>query len=457
MADPTQKISFSLPKASKPHTHNRKKEVTPDYVTRIQNNQLQSANPKHKVQQEELVIPCTPNSFQPHVKLAERNAASNSIPQPVASSNVKIEESEESVDIKDDKSLSEQIAKNLSSGAVPSFLQVRKREDFADEEDDDVLSRFKQSSTSNDDDLESKSIPIADFGKALLRGMGWKEGKAYGRSDKVVEPFITQQRPRLAGLGSMVESHTSNEEEEGGILEELWMDKTTGNLVQNALVNIVDGPYDGLVGQILDQDADKRGRRNVRLNLPNKLRALVSESYLRPLPTALKRLDDNHEARRFARSVRVVSIRSTNDEAKQQPHDEEDEAEDRKPRKITWVTPNLRVRIISKRYGRGRYYNEKAVVVDVPTAYQCTVKRDGDSKLLEDLEERMLETIIPRELNTQVICVAGKYRGKRGRMVDKDRKRQMVTVQVSDEDAEDYGEVYTVPYDDVCEYKRLRA
>jgi hypothetical protein len=51
------------------------------------------------------------------------------------------------------------------------------------------------------DDYER--IPIAQFGAALLRGMGWKEGQAASRKRTgPVEPYLPQQRPSLLGIGA---------------------------------------------------------------------------------------------------------------------------------------------------------------------------------------------------------------------------------------------------------------
>ena len=52
------------------------------------------------------------------------------------------------------------------------------------------------------------NIPVEEFGAALLRGMGWKEGQPVGRgrygsaSDRVNKPRLPQRRPGLLGLGA---------------------------------------------------------------------------------------------------------------------------------------------------------------------------------------------------------------------------------------------------------------
>jgi hypothetical protein len=46
-------------------------------------------------------------------------------------------------------------------------------------------------------------IPVSQFGAALLRGMGWKEGQAASRTRKgPVEPWLPTQRPQLLGIGA---------------------------------------------------------------------------------------------------------------------------------------------------------------------------------------------------------------------------------------------------------------
>lgn len=46
-------------------------------------------------------------------------------------------------------------------------------------------------------------VPVSQFGAALLRGMGWKEGQAASRKNKgLVEPWLPQSRPALLGIGA---------------------------------------------------------------------------------------------------------------------------------------------------------------------------------------------------------------------------------------------------------------
>ncbi|KAI0676406.1 DExH-box splicing factor binding site-domain-containing protein [Trametes maxima] len=46
-------------------------------------------------------------------------------------------------------------------------------------------------------------VPVSQFGAALLRGMGWKEGQAASKRGKgMVEPWLPEARPALLGIGA---------------------------------------------------------------------------------------------------------------------------------------------------------------------------------------------------------------------------------------------------------------
>lgn len=47
------------------------------------------------------------------------------------------------------------------------------------------------------------AVPVEEFGAALLRGMGWKEGDAVGRrKEQITKPKAIERRPALLGIGA---------------------------------------------------------------------------------------------------------------------------------------------------------------------------------------------------------------------------------------------------------------
>lgn len=47
-----------------------------------------------------------------------------------------------------------------------------------------------------------EAMPIEEFGRAMLRGMGWEEGMGVGRNRKQVDAIEYVRRPERLGLGA---------------------------------------------------------------------------------------------------------------------------------------------------------------------------------------------------------------------------------------------------------------
>ena len=114
---------------------------------------------------------------------------------------------------------SERVVKTADEEALEAILEGKKKSELVlpaigsgisgdgrfggrfDEDDafkSDVASR--PDSASMDD---YSAVPIEEFGAALLRGMGWKEGDVVGkRKGQIVKPRIVERRPALLGIGA---------------------------------------------------------------------------------------------------------------------------------------------------------------------------------------------------------------------------------------------------------------
>ncbi len=69
----------------------------------------------------------------------------------------------------------------------------------------------------------------------------------------------------------------------------------------------------------------------------------------------------------------------------------------------SWLHPNIRVRIVSKSFRNGEFYNEKCVIQDVTSLGKCIV-RTKKGVVLDDVIDRYLETVIPSVgRNVQVV------------------------------------------------------
>jgi len=114
------------------------------------------------------------------------------------STDVKVES--EAMDI--EETLEQQALRALLSGddatTIPQIDAIRPAVTETDAYQQDVVSRPDSATL---DDYER--VPVEQFGAALLRGMGWKEGMAASRTRTgPVEPYLPAMRPALLGIGA---------------------------------------------------------------------------------------------------------------------------------------------------------------------------------------------------------------------------------------------------------------
>ena len=109
----------------------------------------------------------------------------------------------------------------------------------------------------------------------------------------------------------------------------------------------------------------------------------------------------------------------------------------------SWLTPNIRVRIVSSKYGRSMY-KEKAVVVDVTRNGVATLKT-GSGQVLT-VPERHLETALPKAGGNAII-LSGDQRFSKGQLLERDGKKNRGVVQIFEDMS-----VVTTSLDDMAEW-----
>ena len=122
---------------------------------------------------------------------------------------------------------------------------------------------------------------------------------------------------------------------------------------------------------------------------------------------------------------------------------EEEEEEDTSN---AWLVSNIRVKIIDKRLQGGNVYLKKGVVVDVKTPTLCDVLLDGQ-KIITDVRQRQLETVVPKLEGTPVLVLLGKFRGRVGRLLKRNSSTGLAAVQFSSDLS-----VHKLYLDDIAEY-----
>ena len=252
-----------------------------------------------------------------------------------------------------------------------------------------------------------ENVPIEQFGMAMLRGMGFKEGEGIGGFKKEVVPiFDPQVRPKGLGLGASRPKKNEKVAKEGE--EKLELKK-------GAHVKIESGVNKGLYGEVEGLD-EENGRVIVKLAL-SKSTTSVSENIIELVSKAEfkergkvvnydkyekykeKEEERQREERKRDRSRSVEkkkkkkSDKYSSKTKKTKVYEISDDSSGSssspevkrvKKSRRTWVQTGLKVRCVDSRMREGKFYNVKMEVIDVVTNESCDCRTD-EGKLLQDV------------------------------------------------------------------------
>lgn len=456
-----QPIKFSIGKATSSSNVIKKRpqeEEKKDYVHGFSaEGDLLSVEPQKKTGGPKVI----PLDIQGHTKKTKRD--------PEAKEDIKKEEKTEQPTTEKTKTLDEIAAEAVVNEAinankpvegegrtVPLTVQnqIEGLENITDEEE-----RFKYDLASRPDEADEEAyedMPIEEFGTAMLRGMGWTPGTAIGLSNKgLVEPIEFVKRPgyRL-GLGAQpkdipvkkkkyIKPGESREpppvmvapagpdgkvRHVKGIGEKLVPLKK--GLRPNDLVGIVSGPHEGLYARVVNAGDDD----DIVVRLESSSEDIVV-SKADVSVVDLSKLSEGHPALRF---MSKESKDRDRDRDESDDKDEKKEKKDKKDRKdksnssssskssksnsskddpSSWLRPRIMVRVVSKSFQNGKYYNKKVRILDVVGHNECTIQLDNGS-LVEGVKQRMLETVIPPK-GAKVMVVEGENKGKLGTLLER--------------------------------------
>jgi len=339
-------------------------------------------------------------------------------------------------------------------------------------------------------------MPVESFGEALLRGMGWQEGRAIGRGNKKeVTTKDLIRRPHRLGLGAAPvpapETHKKyiKPGESRAPQDHVSVDPTTGALKSSKdsgapsslaspalrdqqgrqqqqkpgvypgkVMEIVEGRHHGLQCEVLGlepKDAGRSARCKVRL-LPSYEVVVVRCSDLD---------DDNGRSgsRRESRSRGKGrddhgGVGGSRDRQREKKKDDgvreskRRKEEDRfvksyKMEEEPWLVPNIRIKIIDKKLHGGKFYLKKGILIDVKAPTLCDVLIDETKESVLDVRQLQLETVVPGTEGTPVHVVVGKYKGQRGRLLQRNTATGLAAVQFMNDMS-----VHKLRLDDISEY-----
>ena len=305
---------------------------------------------------------------------------------------------------------------------------------------------------------EWRATPIEGFGKAMLRGMGWKGGKK--NSSKHVQAVV---RPGRLGLGATAKPWERRKNGGSSSTTTTKSHRKKG-IVEGAHVGVISGPYEGDLGIVtdaigssfvvqLEHFGDKTQPKSFLLHIDSR--------------DTFREFTENHPPPKGKKSGTAEKTTTTTKETKKRSREEEEEKVDVKnnkkrkkdkkrkkekeryiaevPRSNTklWVRPHIRVRLIGR-----KCYRQKACVLEVldPVRGDCNVRLEDSGKLLENIRQRDIETVLPKP-GGEVIVLGGTRRGERAKLLEINKRREVATVQIHQDMS-----IVKVHLDDAAQY-----
>ena len=438
-----------------------------EYITAIDKKQIESTKPVKR--KEALVIPLIQNNnWREQAKERNESKKKTKTKPKDDGNNRELEVEEEAKEepgldleekarqelVDEARELNENfVERSRSSNKVIPLLLINKVPDGFEEDDNFDVSARPDNPTLDD----YSKVPVEEFGMALLRGMGFRPEES-----KTVEPIEVKVRPKGLGLGAELPQTAKPKVTGSNTSEKL-------ELKIGAHVLILAQQFKDFYGTIQGFDEDL-SRASVRLainsssvDVPIFTLQLVSKEEFKKEGKVLNRSsytkykketsdypEKEENGRKEYREKSPEGREWKNEKSsssKEKSFSSKEKLSSSKEKSFSsWIHPGLKVRIIDKYYKKGRYYEKKVAIQEVLTPNNCNCVTDRGEKL-EEIESRMLETVVPRELGSKVMILDGEYKREIGKIVDRNRDKHEATVQL----VSDPLIITKLHFDDVCE------
>ena len=298
-----------------------------------------------------------------------------------------------------------------------------------------------------------KTTHIDGFGLRMLNDMGFSERGGIGRSlkNQMHDPIQFLPRAPGVGLGAIPKSVIDAKIRQGKLgdgklkydsrrqitIDEFENGKKT--IVQEGkLVKIIDGKHKGMNAVIMKYNDEIE---EVALKfVVNQKMVKVKKDYIEILENAICKNDDaqsdeaNQETnlkKRLLDSKMVDKLdnleKNDKENLKKKKHKKDTKSKDKT---LKWVLPDIKLRIVNKKYKEGKYYLSTGTVGDIisPEIFSFIA---AQGEILEDLREKDVETVIPK-LQNKVMILSGKHKGSVSILIQRSKSKDEVVVQQLD-------------------------
>lgn len=313
-----------------------------------------------------------------------------------------------------------------------------------------------------------KNIPVEEFGAAMLRGMGWK-----GKGDKEssnnngnIIKYVT--RPERLGLGASEVTDICELKQRKPIEQSLGIElskeeerKFIIGSQKKKLKSPLEIPQANVIG--IDEVTPKRPK----INIETGSRVIVVAGEHSGLKGYVKGESKDLEFWRIELEIngrdtmilksKVKLYNSKTDQINPKSSDNNEAKTDRDG--VLWTCPCLKVKIKSKSFANGKFYNCKGIILDVQPDKTCTIKLIDSTNTIERVPQRVLETCLPRDIDPTrpTVKYLRKEKGEEHfhapfRVLQFDDERGRAVIQSED----DFEVVFEAHYDDICEFLNQR-
>lgn len=318
-----------------------------------------------------------------------------------------------------------------------------------------------------------QTMPIEDFGRALLMGMGMKAETNVPTVEYIARPARMGLGVKPADVVTGKRSYKQMVAEDGSIKSVIRegdkvIDTATLGPRKGKKMTIASGRHAGLQCVVRDVDVDgETDMIRVRL-LPSEHDVVVSAGMLAEPGAPV--YASGGEARKRAAGGREADRQQkgpqTGRDGGARGRDRSERGDDRDGRKggsgvvearrdegagreggrgPSWLCENIKVRVVDKDVARGRLYLKKAVVLSLLGGGSCAARMCDTGHVEEGLRASQLETVVPKKPGCPLIILRGSRRGRHARLLDK--RFEAAAVQLTDD-----MEVVNVSLDDIAEY-----
>lgn len=297
------------------------------------------------------------------------------------------------------------------------------------------------------------NIPVSEFGAAMLRGMGWKGPTDLKSKD---DESVNKPRPERLGLGASEVKDLNELKKRKPIEQSLGLEMTKEETRKLELLDLKKKRSD----QAYENDFNSKKMKLEQVNIGT--RVFIAEGEHSGLNGIVKSESKNQAHWIIELAINHQDVRVPKHQVKRYDKMSMSDLKDIKEMSVSqsdallWVCAGLKVKIKSKSFLDGRYYNRKGVILDVRNDQTCTIKLyEGHQEIVQKVPQKCLETCLPRAADPSRPTVkylkndkGSEYFQGPFRVLQFDDERGRAVVQSDD----NFEVVFEAHYDDICEF-----